>query len=166
MLHGPLPPRNLYQDIDNLCAAILVLLGSLRSVRAEVQQLREQVQQATEIAAATAAPVYGCPADAQVRQCMFVAGLGLLGIADATDPAKMPAVGLIKSKPSPTTCTIADAGDLDGFVALPAGRVFVGVAGGLAAAPPAAGVEQQAGFSLSGQRLKISLGVSPEVGVR
>lgn len=73
---------------------------------------------ALEAGAAAAQQIYTCPMGATVRQLVYQSGDGAVDLADASDPLKMPAIGYIVSKPTPTTCVIQDEDELGGFVGL------------------------------------------------
>ena len=56
-----------------------------------------------------------CSAGEAVGDCVYVSGAEVLGViqvrkVDVTDPAKMPAIGIILDKPTATTCTVAYSG--------------------------------------------------------
>lgn len=113
--------------------------------------------------------VYACPAGVAVRDAVYLSGTLAVDKADATDRAKMPAVGFVVQKPTATTCILQDRGELSGFVGLtPQARYFFSTGGAISTSAPTpngASVEQQAGFAVSATILDIELGTSPEMDV-
>src|SRR5688572_8890556 len=71
---------------------------------------------ALEAASGAAQQIYACPMSAAVLQLVYVSGAGAADLADATDVNKMKNVQFIASKPTSTSCTVQDRGELDGFV--------------------------------------------------
>jgi len=65
-----------------------------------------------------------------------IAGLPQVTTVDPTDDAKMPALGIIVTKPTGTTCTVQLAGDVTIPGLIPNKRYFVGSAGTLSPTPP------------------------------
>jgi hypothetical protein len=87
------------------------------TVGAGLDQIAARVT-ALEAGATAQQQIYSCPMGAAVRQLVYQSGDGAVDLADASDPAKMPAIGFIASKPTATTCVIQDEDELGGFVGL------------------------------------------------
>lgn len=88
-----------------------------------------------------------CLAGDLVGASVYIAGADIAGVpqvasAAASDAAKMPAVGAIVAKPTPTTCTVQRFGRVDvsgtGAVLTPGARYFVGFSGEPVSPPPTA----------------------------
>ncbi len=131
--------------------------------------LDQEAARIKALEASTPVPqIYSCPSGAAVNDPVYLSGSGAVDIADATDRAKMPAIGFIASKPTATNCILQDEDELAGFGTLtPGARYWIG-AGGISTSPPAVdgnSVEQQAGFAKTADILKIELGVSPEANI-
>lgn len=110
---------------------------------------------------------YACPSGASVRDAVYISGSDAVDLADASDPAKMPAIGFIATKPTATTCTIQDEDELGGFTVplTPGARYYISqtTPGGITTTVPSSpGVEQQAGWAKDATTLKVELGVRPE----
>lgn len=85
-----------------------------------------------------------CSVAEAVGDCVYVSADAVLGIVqvrkvDATDPLKMPALGVIVDKPTATACTVIylgalPVGALPAF--LPGKRYFVGLSSQPVATPP------------------------------
>lgn len=91
-----------------------------------------------------------------------VGGVYQVSSADADDPAKMPAIGFIESKPTPTTCIVRTSGVLLGIVVgLTVNKpVFVGPAGSIVQPPLAPATSpftytQILGHALSGNAILV-----------
>lgn len=64
---------------------------------------------------------YACPALAVRGQIVYETASDTdVALANATNGSKAPAIGVIATKPTPTTCTIQQVGTMDGLVGLPA----------------------------------------------
>lgn len=76
-------------------------------------------QEAARIAALEAVVVlpqiYSCPGGVAVRQLVYQSGDSAADLADASNPSKMRAIGVVASKPDGTHCVIQTAGELGGF---------------------------------------------------
>jgi hypothetical protein len=74
-----------------------------------------------------------CPPSLLVNQFVYVTGALALtvDVVDPMDPTKMPSVGIVLSKASPTSCTVAWFGivTLVGGGLLPSARYFIGADG-------------------------------------
>jgi len=104
-----------------------------------------------------------------VNDPVYLSGVLTVSKADAADRSKMPVIGFIAAKLSPTTCTLQSENEMDGFIGLiPQQRYWIAVGGGISATlPPSDGssVEQEAGIAVSSTILNIMLGMSPEQNV-
>lgn len=82
-----------------------------------------------------------CIAGDLVGTAVYISGNSTLGVpqvrtADPTDPAKMPAVGIIMSKGSDTTCQVCYFGALPVAGLTPNSRYYVGAAGAVVGSVP------------------------------
>ena len=100
-------------------------------------------------------------------QLLYHSGSGTAALADASDPAKMPAIGFVASKPSATTAVLADEDELGGFVGLTPGAVYFAdpaTPGGITAVQPSApNVAQEVGVAKSATVLTIRITSNPPV---
>lgn len=83
--------------------------------------------------------VYTVGAGVAVRQLLYLSGSGAADLADASDPAKMPAIGFVASKPTATTAVLSDEDELGGFVGLTPGAAYYAdpaTPGGITATQP------------------------------
>jgi len=77
-----------------------------------------------------------CSASESVRDAVFFSAASAVGTCDPLDEDKMPAVGVIETKPTATTCVVRRAGSLGGFTGLvPGKKLFVAEDGALEHAP-------------------------------
>lgn len=112
--------------------------------------------------------VYTVSAGVTVRQLLYRSGSGTAALADASDPAKMPAIGFVASKPSATTAVLADEDELGGFVGLTPGAVYYAdpaTPGGITATQPvtAGQVAQEVGVAKSATVLTIHITGNPPI---
>jgi len=80
-------------------------------------------------------------------------------LASADDPSKMPAIGIVNSKPDPTTARIISRGWYNGLTGLPAGVVWVGLNGTITQVPPeqpVSAVLQEFGVVKSANELQVA----------
>jgi hypothetical protein len=82
--------------------------------------------------------VYSCPASVAVGDPVYEAGDLAVAGADAVDITKAPALGLVAAKPTATTCTVQQVGELTVPYALPAddSELFLAVGGGVTQTAP------------------------------
>lgn len=83
--------------------------------------------------------IYTVSAGVTVRQLLYRSGTGAAALADASNPAKMPAIGFVASKPTATTAVLADEDELGGFVGLTPGAAYYAdpaTPGGITATQP------------------------------
>jgi len=83
--------------------------------------------------------VYTVSAGVTVPQLLYRSGTGAAALADASNPAKMPAIGFVASKPTATTAVLADEDELGGFVGLTPGAAYYAdpaTPGGITATQP------------------------------
>lgn len=146
-------------------AGAAIIFGGGAASSADLSALEARVSALESVPGATP-QIYSCPTSASVRDAVYISGPGAADLTDASNPAKMPAIGFIATKPTPTTCTIQDEDELAGFSGLtPGARYYFSQStpGGITTtAPTAPGVEQQAGHAKDATTLKVELGVSPE----
>lgn len=94
---------------------------------------------ALELTPGLAQQIYTVGAGIAVRELLYRSGSGTAALADASDPAKMPAIGFVASKPTATSAVLADEDELDGFVGLTPGAVYYAdptTPGGITATQP------------------------------
>lgn len=114
-------------------------------------------------ASAPVAQTYSCPSGATARQLVYLSGSGAVDLADASNTANMPALGFIASKPTSTTCTLADEDELSGFVGLTPQAVYYAdpaTPGGITTTLPdvtVGNVVQQVGVAKTATILKIEI---------
>ena len=54
-----------------------------------------------------------CPPSVQVGDPVYQTGAGTVDLADCRDANKMPCVGIVESKPSPTSCWVVTQGKVE-----------------------------------------------------
>lgn len=100
-------------------------------------------------------------------QLLYHSGSGTAALADASDPAKMPAIGFVASKPSATTAVLADEDELGGFVGLTPGAVYYAnpaVPGGITTTQPTApNVAQEVGVAKTSTILTVKIASNPPI---
>ncbi len=105
---------------------------------------------------------WNCTVAESVLDAVFESVAGTVRKANASSTVKMPCVGVIVNKPTPTTCIIARSGEVTGFVGLTVDvPYFVGLTDGTIATtiPTGAGrVAQRVGYSKTSTTLVIELG--------
>lgn len=82
--------------------------------------------------------IFDCPSSAQVGDPVYEVADLVVAEADAATTAAAPALGMISSKPTATTCTIVQVGPLAVPYPLPADgtALFLAVGGGVTASAP------------------------------
>jgi hypothetical protein len=83
--------------------------------------------------------VFTCTATELIREAVYLTSTGEVRQSDASDQNKMPVHGVIKSKPSSTTCILVKLGEVDGYSGLtPDTYLFASaiVPGALSTSPP------------------------------
>jgi hypothetical protein len=68
--------------------------------------------------------LWNCTVTEQVRDIVFDNVANGVRQANATSTATMPVVGVITSKPTPTTCIVARSGEVTGFAGLVVGQEY------------------------------------------
>lgn len=116
----------------------------------------------------TAQQIYTVAMGVTTLQLLYRSGSGTAALADASDPAKMPAIGFVASKPSATTAVLADEDELGGFVGLTPGAVYYAdpaTPGGITATQPvtAGQVAQPIGEAKSATVLTVRITGNPPV---
>lgn len=107
-----------------------------------------------------------CQAGNAVGDLVFEVSAGVpnpnVDLADPTDRTKMPAIGIIVSKPTATLAVVHVLGDLDGLTGLTDGEIhYVSATGKLTPTPPVpppagVAVQQSMGQSLGTTRILLS----------
>lgn len=125
---------------------------------------------ALEGAAAAGTELATCPMAATVGQLVYETSTAkTVDLADASDPARMPALWFIASKPTATTCVLQNKGKLGGFVDLIPGAVYYAdpsTRGGMVTPAPAhvpGQVGQQVCTALSTMEIDITISQEPPV---
>ena len=112
---------------------------------------------------------FTCPSGVTVRQLLYQSGSGAADLADASNAAKMPAIGFVASKPTSTSCTLQDEDELSGFAGLTPGAVYYAdpaTPGGITSTLPdvtAGKVVQQVGVAKSATVLRVDISTPPPV---
>lgn len=105
---------------------------------------------------------WNCTVAESVLDAVFESVAGTVRKANASSDVKMPCIGIIISKPTPTTCIIARSGEVSGFVGLTVDvPYFVGLVDGtISTTVPTGGgrVVQRVGYSKTNTTLVIELG--------
>lgn len=108
-----------------------------------------------------------CTATEQVRDAVYQYGAGAVRQADADALATMPVCGIIKSKPTSTTCIVVMSGIITGFTGLTADAPYFAsnTPGQITASAPSGSGDlvQSVGRSLSSTELLVDLGKAVEV---
>ena len=83
---------------------------------------------------------YTCPSGTAVNDVVYVSGASTVTKADATTTATGPAVGVVVSKPTSTSCIVQFGNEVGGFVGLTPGTPYYvsTTPGGLVATPATA----------------------------
>jgi len=84
---------------------------------------------------------YACGVGINVGDAVYITAADTIDLADASDPAKRPMIGLVVLKPTPITAVVRYLGEVGGFAALtPNGRYWLSdsVPGALTATRPTA----------------------------
>jgi hypothetical protein len=66
----------------------------------------------------------GCSVTDLVGDIVYQASAGTVAKADITDPLKLPAIGVITEKHTPTTCAVRMLGIFEGYTGLVPGRLY------------------------------------------
>lgn len=83
-------------------------------------------------------PLFSCPAGVAIRDVVYISAADTVDKADASDISTAPAVGVVISKPTATTCRVKSFGVIPGFSGLtPKATIFLSTtAGGITESPP------------------------------
>jgi hypothetical protein len=68
--------------------------------------------------------VFTCPVGAAVGDAVALSAADTVILADADNASARPAIGIVASKPTPTTCVLRYAGELGGFTGLTPGATY------------------------------------------
>lgn len=99
-----------------------------------------------------------CLSGDAVNDFVYISSASTVAKADADDAAKIPAVGMIVSKQSSTSCTVRVSGLATGLTGLTAGAVYylsAATAGAITATPPSAPAAVPVGVAVSTTALLI-----------
>lgn len=107
--------------------------------------------------------LWNCPAGVSVLDAVYQTGSDSVDQAKADVVATMPAVGIVLSKPSATTCIISRSGIVPSFVGLSVDNYYYvspTTAGAITTTPPntSGHVVQQVGYSKTSTDLVVELG--------
>jgi hypothetical protein len=72
----------------------------------------------------TLSDTYTCPLTVAVLDAVYLSLANTVDKADANDPTKRPCVGIVRSKPTPTSAVVQVYGPLTGFVGLTPGASY------------------------------------------
>jgi len=104
---------------------------------------------------------YSCSAGEAVGDAVYVSGADTVTKADAASETTAPAIGIIKTKPTPTTCKVVTDGECAVFVGLIPGDVYYlakGTPGGITSTPISApGVSQKLGEAKNATTLEVNI---------
>jgi hypothetical protein len=104
---------------------------------------------------------WACPATVVVRDVVYQTGANSVDKALANVIATMPAVGVVRAKPTATTCIIARSGEVPGYTLTADSYYFVSAAaaGAITATPPntSGSVVQQVGYAKTTSDLVVEL---------
>jgi hypothetical protein len=105
---------------------------------------------------------WSCPVSVAVRDVVYQTGADSVDKARADATTTMPAVGVVLSKPTGTTCIIARSGKVTGYSLTADTYYYVSpsTAGGITSTPPnaAGNVVQQVGYAKTTTDLVVELG--------
>lgn len=82
--------------------------------------------------------LWDCPTGVSVGDAVYQTGAGAVDQADNSGTSTMPCVGIVASKPTPTTCYVTRQGVQNGYppaTFIPKETYYVGTAGGLVNGP-------------------------------
>jgi hypothetical protein len=75
---------------------------------------------------------FTCPAPVAVGNAVYLSAANAVDLADGTNGSKMPAIGIVVSKPTTTSCIVQHAGECDSVSGLtPGSTYYAGVGGAL-----------------------------------
>lgn len=131
---------------------ITLELAAEHSVGSGVDQLFDAACSASE---AVGDPVY--------HTGSVSGGLAVVALSDRTDPAKLPAVGIVEVKPTSTTCKVRNDGPTTSIYTglTPGSHYFVSDAAGVSTVIPASGTGefvQHLGTALTSTELLVKVG--------
>jgi len=105
--------------------------------------------------------LYDCPVTVSLRDSVYLVSDDAVDQADATSLATMPVIGMVRLKPTATSCVVQYAGELDGFSGLIAGSTYYQdlVSGDITDTPPSSPGEvlQRLGFAKSSGTLVVQV---------
>lgn len=80
---------------------------------------------------------YTCSASLSVGQIVYVSGSNTVDLADNTNINTVPCIGMIISKPTSTSCTIKNTGEVTNLTGIiPGQKYYVGSGGAITDTPP------------------------------
>jgi len=86
---------------------------------------------------------YACPSGVAVNDVVYLSGAGAVDKADKTSASTAPAVGMVTSKPTGTSCVVQASGKVSGLVGLTAGAYYyLGTTGTISTSVPTTSGEQ------------------------
>jgi len=108
---------------------------------AKVDKTDTYQMEALRITGSSSFGLYTCTATEVAGNAVYLSAADTVAQADATDTTKMPAIGIIVSKPDATSCWVCHHGVVTGLSGLTAGsRYYVSeTAGAITTTPPTAG---------------------------
>lgn len=104
---------------------------------------------------------FNCTATESVNDAVYLFAANDVRRADAASDTTAPSIGIIKSKPTTTTCVIATDGELGGFSGLIAGDIYYlakGLPGGITNVPiTGPGISQKLGEARNSTTLVLNV---------
>ena len=102
-----------------------------------------------------------CPATVTLRDVVYQTGTGSVDKAQANATTTMPALGVVRAKPTSTTCIIARSGEVPGYTLTADNYYYASstTAGGITLTPPSTSgdVIQQIGYAKTATDLVVEL---------
>lgn len=113
------------------------------------------------VSAGTVEGTFACTETEAVGDAVYLFGADAVRQADASSEATAPAIGIIKEKPTSTSCVVATDGELSGFSGLTVGDIYFlskGSPGGITNIPISGpGVSQKLGEARNSTTLIINI---------
>jgi hypothetical protein len=105
---------------------------------------------------------YSCTVAEQVRDVVFEAAANFVRQANASVAGNMPAVGIVISKPTPTTCILAQSGEIPGYSGLSPGTPYFvsnSVPGAITSVAPSSSGHfvQRVGYAKNGTTFRLEI---------
>lgn len=103
---------------------------------------------------------YTCASGVVPGDAVYISAVNTVALADATDETTAPAIGIVQSKPTATSCIVVRVGECTALSGLTAGTIYYlakGTPGGISATPPVApAVTQKIGEAKNSTTLEVT----------